>query len=225
MAGPTVSLSPLARPTAALGVRLRDGKELRFTLPADSVFEDLEARVADLDGDGRDEIMVVRSRQDSGASLLILGVRDGAIRALAESPAIGVPNRWLNPLGAADVDGDGRPDVLAVLTPHIGGTLVGYAYGGDRLTEKWRLPGFSNHVIGSRELALHAFHDVDGDGILDLVLPSADRRELRVVTFAGRQPKELRRIALPAPAAGNFKLEAGMLSVPLADGRRHSVRL
>ncbi len=30
-------------------------------LPADSVFEDLEARVVDLDGDARDEIMVVLS--------------------------------------------------------------------------------------------------------------------------------------------------------------------
>jgi hypothetical protein len=234
-----VALAWLAAPTAryahgvlgdaieagALGVRLRDGRELRYDLAEDSVFEDLEPRVADLDGDGRDEIMVVRSRRDAGASLLILGVRDGAIQPLAESPPIGVPNRWLNPLGAADVDGDGRLDLLVVLTPHIGGTLVVYGYGAGRLTEKWRLPGFSNHAIGSRELALHAFHDVDGDGILDVVLPSADRRALRIVSFAGREPKELRRIPLPAPASGDFGLEGDVVTVPLANGRRHRVPL
>jgi hypothetical protein len=234
-----VALAWLAGPTAryahgvlgdaieagALGVRLREGRELRFELDEDSVFEDLEPRVADLNGDGRDEIVVVRSRRDAGASLLILGVRNEAVQPLAESPPIGIPHRWLNPLGAADVDGDGRLDLLVVLTPHIGGTLVGYEYGGGRLKEKWRLPGFSNHVIGSRELALHAFHDVDGDGILDVVLPAADRRTLRILSFAGREPKELRRIALPAPAAGNFELEGDRLIVPLADGRRYRVPL
>ncbi|MSQ70451.1 MAG: hypothetical protein EXR27_04035 [Betaproteobacteria bacterium] len=53
---------------AALRVRLREGAELRYDLPSDSVFEDLQPRVLDLDGDGRDEIMVVRSRLDAGAT-------------------------------------------------------------------------------------------------------------------------------------------------------------
>jgi hypothetical protein len=210
---------------AALAVRVRHGAELRFELPADSVFEDLEPRVMDLDADGRDEIMVVRSRRDAGASLLVLGVRGGQIRALAETPAIGLPNRWLNPLGAADVDGDGRSEVLVVLTPHIGGTLVVYDYSVRGFTEKWRLSGFSNHIIGSRELALHAFHDVDGDGTLDVILPSADRRELRILSFAGGRSRELKRVALPAPVTGNFILESGTLIVPLAGAGRHRVRL
>jgi hypothetical protein len=209
---------------AALAVRLPDGAELRFELPADSVFEDLQPRVTDLDADGRDEIMVVRSRRDAGASLLVLGVRRGRLQALAETPAIGLPNRWLNPLGAADVDGDGRPDVLLVITPHIGGTLVVYHYGERGLAEKWRLAGFSNHVIGSRELTLHAFHDVDGDGTLDVIVPSANRRELRILSFADGQSREFKPIGLPAPVTGNFILESGSLTVPLAGGGRYRLR-
>lgn len=208
---------------AALAVRLRDGRTLRYELGADSVFEDLEPRLADLDGDGRDEILVVRSRRDAGAALMALGVRGGELRALAETAPVGTPNRWLNPLGAADVDGDGRPEVLVVLTPHIGGTLVVYGYGANGFFERWRLAGFSNHAIGSRALGLHAFRDLDGDGVPELILPSADRRALRVLSFSGAQPRELRTIALPAPAAGDFAIEGQALVVPLADGRRHRV--
>lgn len=209
----------------ALKVRLRDGRELSHALPEDSVFEDLQPRVVDLDADGQDEVLVVRSRQSAGASLMALGMRAGKLVPLAETPAIGTAHRWLNPLGAADVDGDGRLDVLLVQTPHIGGTLIVYGYENQRFTEKARVPGFSNHVIGSRALALHAFRDVDGDGTLDVILPSADRRALRVMSFANGKVRELNRIVLPAPAVGDFRLEDGALSVPLADGTRHRVRL
>jgi hypothetical protein len=208
---------------AALQARLRDGRVLKFRLPEDSVFEDLTVRVADLDGDGRDEMLVVRSRLQAGSSLMVLGARGGRIVALAETPPIGTANRWLNPLGAADVDGDGSPEVLAVLTPHIGGTLVVYGYAAGRLTEKWRLDGFSNHAIGSRELSLHAFLDVDGDGVLDVVLPSADRRALRVVRFAGGGPREIARHPLPAPVTGNFFLSGRTLRAPLAGGASHAI--
>jgi hypothetical protein len=200
---------------AALQARLRDGRILEFRLPEDSVFEDLTVRVADLDGDGRDEMLVVRSRLLAGSSLMVLGVRGGRVTALAETPPIGTPSRWLNPLGAADVDGDGRPDVLVVLTPHIGGTLVVYGYAAGRMTEKWRLGGFSNHAIGSRELSLHAF--------LDVVLPAADRRALRVIRVAGGAPREIARHALPAPAAGDFVLSGRTLRVPLAGGASHAI--
>ena len=52
---------------ASLMVRLRDGKLLRLTLPEDSVFEDRQPRLADLDGDGVDEIVLVRSYLRRGA--------------------------------------------------------------------------------------------------------------------------------------------------------------
>jgi hypothetical protein len=204
----------------AVRVRTHDGRELRFVLGPDSVLEDLRARVEDVDGDGRDEVLVVRSRLDAGAALLALGVRDGRLVPIAETPPIGRAHRWLNPVGVADVDGDGRKDVLVVLTPHIGGTLVVYGFGPAGFVEKARIAGFSNHALGSRALGLSALLDVDGDGIAEALVPSADRSRLRVLRFAGGMARELDGVALPARAAASFAQGERTLVVPLEDGRR-----
>lgn len=211
---------------AALRVRTRAGAELVYTLPGDSVFEDLRPRVLDVDGDGRDEVLVVRSRPDVGASLVALGIRGGALVPVAETPPIGRGHRWLNPVGVADVDGDGRSEVLVVLTPHIGGTLVVYGFGAGGFAEKARMGGFSNHAIGSRSLGLAAFFDADGDGVVDVALPAADRSSLRVVSFARGATRELAAIPLPGRAAGDFEVDAARraVTIPLEDGRRARVR-
>ncbi len=72
-----------------LRVRTRQGKELVFRLLQDSVFEDLTPRLTDIDGDGRDEILLVRSHVEAGAAVMLLGLRGERITRLAESPAIG----------------------------------------------------------------------------------------------------------------------------------------
>ncbi len=155
-----------------------------FVLREDSVFEDLKPRLVDVDRDGRDEILVVRAHHEAGASLLLLGLRGERLVRLAESQAIGSPNRWINPIGAADFDGDGEIEIAAVETPHIGGQLLIYKIEGRRLREVARFAGYANHVSGSKELGMSAILDINGDGIADIVAPSQDRRELRAVTFA-----------------------------------------
>jgi len=60
-----------------------------------------------------------------------------------------LPNRWLNPLGVGDFDGDGRLDIALVATPHIGGRLRLYRYQPGRLTLFAERSGVSTHRIGS----------------------------------------------------------------------------
>jgi len=205
----------------ALRVRTREGKVLSYVLPADSVFEDLMPRVHDIDGDGRDEVLLVRSRLQTGSSLMALGVRDGKLVPLAETEPIGRAGLWLNPVGVADIDGDGRLEVLVVLTPHTGGTLIEYAFDGTSFKPGHSVDGVSNHVAGSRDQGMSAIMDINGDGVADVVVPASDRRSIRAFAFDEKKPLEFFRIGLPARASGNFVvIPPNTLLVPLEDGRR-----
>jgi hypothetical protein len=123
------------------GLHLSD---ITVTLPPNRVFEDVEARVADLDGDGRREVVVVETDLERGASLAVYDA--GGKRAA--TAFIGQPHRWLAPAGIADFDGDGRVEIAYVDRPHILGKLVFVRLEGARLAEVARLAGVSNHRIG-----------------------------------------------------------------------------
>ena len=171
------------------------GEAATLTLAPGSVFEDLRVRLVDLTGDGEAEFVVIRSYLDRGAALAVYRRAEGRIEPLAETPPIGIANRWLNPAGAADFDGDGRVEIAYVETPHIGGTLRVWELTDGALRQEQAVEGFSNHAIGSRELDLSAVLDWNADGIPDLALPDALRRRLRIVTFAGGSFAELAAIA------------------------------
>lgn len=184
-----------------LRVRTAAGRILRHVLADEYVFEDLAPRLADVDGDGRDEVLLVRSHRRLGAAAVLLGIRDGRLEIVAESKPIGRANRWLNPVGVADFDGDGKNEVAVVETPHIGGQLVLYAIEGRRLREVARRPGYSTHVIGSTVLDMASILDIDEDGVPDILLPTQDRLTLAAVSFAGGKFRKVARIDLEHPVA------------------------
>lgn len=126
------------------------------TLPEEMVFEDTAPRLVDLDGDAMPEILVVQSHQRLGAQLAVYRVaNDGiGIDLLATTPFIGRTNRWLAPIGAADLDGDGLVEIAYIDRPHLDRTLRVWRYvpgglrGQDRLVEVAALGGLTNHRIG-----------------------------------------------------------------------------
>jgi len=215
-------------------VRLRDGSERRFSLPEDQVFEDLRPRLADLDRDGEDEIIVVRSSLDHGAVLAVYGLVDGPdgddrLQLVAEGPGNLTAHRWLNPVGAADFDGDGVVEVAYVETPHIGGILRILSLRDGKLVEEASWAGFSNHLIGSREIGLSAILDFDEDGLPEIFLPSARRRSLRVLRYKDGEISLIGRDFYDAQIVGDFRLEDldgnGMDEVIFRLDDGHEVRL
>lgn len=158
--------SPTSRyPHAALGSRqhaaslhvlpnLAHAQLQTYSLPLHRVFEDRIPRLSDLDGDGRDEIILVEADALHGATLVVYGLRNGAVAELARGPSAGSSFRWLNPVGVADFDGDGRLDLASVTTPHIGGVLTLHHYRPPRLEPYARATDVSNHRLGELEQQL-----------------------------------------------------------------------
>ena len=126
----------------------KDGCALWVLLPDTKVFEDLSPRIADLDGNGRNEIIVVETDVARGASLAIYGLRNGKLKRLAATPPIGRTHRWLAPAGIADLDGDGRMEIAYIDRPHLAKVLRVWSYRNGRLREVARLDGLTNHKIG-----------------------------------------------------------------------------
>lgn len=121
--------------------------EACVTLPETSVFEDIAPRLADMDGDGQPEAVVVESSISAGAALVVYGL-DGAKLWRVSTPPIGRRNRWLAPIGIADFDQDGRMDIAFVEKPHLDKTLKIYAWDAGVLKLTVRATSFSNHRIG-----------------------------------------------------------------------------
>lgn len=181
----------------ALTVRASNGTQTTLTLPDDLVFEDRIPHLADLDGDGRTEIVTIRSSTRLGGSVAVYGLRGQAIVELGATPFIGRSNRWLNIAGIADFLGRGDLQVAFVETPHIGGTLKLAVFDGQSMRVIAQRGGFSNHAIRSREQRLSAVADIDGDGTMDLALPDARRETLRLVRFEAGNVVPIASIALP----------------------------
>ena len=211
----------------SLVIETRDRKRHTVRLKSDAVFEDLKPRLADLNGDGHDEIIVVKSYLKRGSALTVIAERRGKYEIVAETPPLGGPHRWLDPAGIADFNGDGKTDIALVRQPHVIGSLELWSLRGD-LRKVAELPDIANHIAGTRAIDMAAVADFDGDGVADIAAPSLDRSRLRIVSFAPA-PREIASVPLPAKAATNLGLVAEGTGPPaivlgLADGTLALVR-
>lgn len=126
-----------------------DGIKHSLTLSS-NVFEDIAPRVADMDGDGLNDVVVVETDVNLGASLAIYSLGPDGFFKLTATPHIGRAFRWLAPAGVADFDGDGQNDVAYVEAPHLGKVLRFWTMRGGKLVEIAAASGLTNHRIGDR---------------------------------------------------------------------------
>ncbi|WP_371036611.1 FG-GAP-like repeat-containing protein [Rhodosalinus sp. FB01] len=173
------------REKAVLAVTTTDGRTLRIDLrdgpEPDHVFEDTAPRVADADGDGAADVIVVETDPQLGAQLAVYSLRQGALVKAHATPHIGTRFRWLAPAGIADLNGDGVTDIAYVDRPHLVRTLRVWSWAAGGLTEIAALEGLTNHRIGD-EVISGGIRDC-GQGP-EIVLADAGWRRLRAVTLA-----------------------------------------
>jgi hypothetical protein len=206
---------------------------IKLTLPLNRVFEDRLPRLVDIDGDGQDEILLVESDALQGSALVVYGVDRGAkgqdqpkLVQRAMGPRTGSTFRWLNPVGVADFDGDGRLDIASVTTPHIGGTLTLHHYRPAQLVPFAKTVDVSNHRMGSIEQRMSVI--MQSPGLRPtIVVPDMTRRALHALRWeAPGQWKELANL-IPMPGlVEQLTLRAdGSACAVLSDGSKFRISL
>lgn len=127
-----------------LVLTLSNDRRVRMRLPETMVYEDTAPRLADVDGVPGDEVIVVETSLTQGARLAVYGANG----RMASTPFIGRAHRWLAPVGAADLDGDGAVEIAYVDRPHLAKTLRIWRWQDGALREIAHAPGLTNHQIG-----------------------------------------------------------------------------
>jgi hypothetical protein len=183
-------------------LRIRNGGRVTDISQPGHIFEDVSPRFADLTGDGRPELFLVQSSFGQGARLVVYDpAAPGA--PIAATPYIGQPNRWLAPVGVADLDGDGRPELAFVDRPHLRRSLRIWRYESGALQEVAALAGVTNHRIGDAYFSGGIRRCGDRP---ELVLLSPDWRRLLAIRLTGGRltPRDI------GPNTGAASISAAM---------------
>lgn len=159
-----------------VGCAAKSLRDFVIRLPESRVFEDTAPRLVDLDGDASPEVMVVESDIERGARLAVYD-ENGLITA---TPFIGQTHRWLAPIGAADLDGDGLVEIAYVDRPHLARLIRVWRFEDAELKLVAELAGFTNHAIGEDTIA-GGIRDC-GQGP-ELIVADASWRDLYAVTM------------------------------------------
>lgn len=162
---------------------------------APDVIEGISPLWADLDEDGLDELIVTLSNSQDGARLAVIGESGGIT---AESEPIGRGNRWRHLIAVAPFGPNREVELVEVITPHLSGTVAFRTLDGADIVRVAAVDGYTSHVLGSPNLDMAVAADADGDGQVELVLPTQDLSTLAGIAHTVRGAEEVWRVPLGA---------------------------
>jgi hypothetical protein len=163
--------------------------------------------------------LLVRSAPGQGAAVIALVWRAERLALLAEGPALGQGPGPMDLIGAADLSGDGVPEIVAV----AGGVVTAYRRIGASLQRVAQAAGYAPRGGGSRSAPEPLLADLDGDGRPEIVVTRQARDVLVGLRLdAGRLvPQWLLQLGAPlgsSPAIADLDGD-GLLDLAVADRR------
>lgn len=175
------------------------------------VFEGTAPIWCDLDDDGDWEIIATLADEVDGAKIVIFN-EDGD--RIAEGPPAGRGYLWRHLLAAAPFGGGSEMNIIDNLTPHIEGITGFYGWDSeDGLFLVSSAPGASSHRLASRNLDRVIAGDLDGDGFIEVLLPSQTGEILIAFRFLNGSAVAAWNLALGAEMTTN------LAGITLPDGR------
>ena len=151
------------------------------TYPTGGVDSPSGVAVADMNGDGRPDIVTaIYSNSGNGTVGVLLGLAGGGFAAVT-TYSTGTGSRP-NGVAVADVNGDGRPDIVTanygISGNDMAGVLLGQAGGGFATVTTYPT-GITSNPLGV------AVADVNGDGRPDIVTANSDQNAVGVLLNTG----------------------------------------
>jgi hypothetical protein len=171
----------------------------RSTLDPPTVFEGLQPLVADMDDDGRPEIVTTVADSADGARIAVFSP---SCERLATGP-IHEPG-WRHQLAVAPFGPDGAPELAVVRKPHVDRVLEFYRLRDRSVDIVATVDGVSSHTYGSRILDGALAGSFTGDGTPELLVPTASQDELAAVRREGDTASVASRLSLDGPATSNI---------------------
>ena len=190
------------------------------TLDPPAVFEGLYPLVADLDDDGRPEVVTTVATATGGARIRVY-TPDG--RERATGPAYG-PG-WRHQLCAAPFGPDDTTELAVVRKPHVDRTLEYYRLGAGDLTIRATREGYATHTYGSRNVDGGLGGDFDGDGRTELLVPTTDRTALSLVRRVADRAEPVGALPLGARLTTNLVGVRAAGQVAVGAGTADGVRV
>ena len=151
-------------------------------LPPGTVFEGLYPLWLDLDSDGEMEIVITLCNNSDGEGARIVVLNEhGTILSKGHLS----PGGWRHQLAAIPMSENRSWQIADIQKPHVQKIVYFYEYALGNLEVVGSKKGYSSHMYPSRNLDMTRAGDFDADGIIELLVPSAEHTHLHALSAKG----------------------------------------
>ncbi len=141
----------------------------------DDVIESIAPLLADVDGDGIDDVVLTVSN-DSQVWIVVASSTGGGVVAISDpvDRLLG----WRHLIAVGPIGPTGQTEMVEVLYPDAQGSVRFLSLSGGKLGVVATRTGYRSHEFGARNLEQAVAADVDRDGYVEVILPTLDRQHI-----------------------------------------------